>query len=114
MIRIKNNTCPICRVNELEWNLEYSKTQMEMFKCGHGTCKECYRQIQKLNLKQCKPFSCPQCKIVYMREKNIRFAEWYNEHEIFIKTGSANNMLLNTDFGNQLIRIMKESRKAVK
>ncbi len=62
MINIENNTCPICLQEDLSWNLNYSKTQIEMFKCGHGTCKVCYQQMQQTNREQNKCFSCPLCR----------------------------------------------------
>ena len=47
MIKINNNTCPICLTSGLSWNLKYSVTQMEMFKCGHGLCKTCYKELKQ-------------------------------------------------------------------
>jgi len=116
-INIENNKCPICLVNNLSWNLKYSKTQMEMFKCGHGTCKQCYRQMQDINRKCGKGFSCPLCRAheqihtigfnTTNKGKWITFAEWYLDFEIYIMSGVANNILQNTVFGKQLLRITK-------
>lgn len=126
LINVENNTCPVCRIENLSWNLHYSKTQMEMFKCGHGTCKECYKQLQQLNRKQGKSFSCPRCG---EREQQYRsgrlfsneskswttFAEWYDDWHEYIKMGIANNIVKNTVFGKQLLRIqltLKASHKS--
>jgi hypothetical protein len=125
LISVENNTCSICHTKELLWNLDYSKTQMEMFKCGHGTCKQCYRQMQLLNIKQDKSFSCPKCGEPEQQYRSGRlftndtkswttFAEWYADYHEYIKLGLANNVVKNTVFGKQLLRIMKEVKSSQK
>ena len=115
LINRKNNTCPICLTDNLSWNLNYSKTQMEMFKCGHGTCKQCFQKMQQMNRTCEKSFSCPLCREHEQQHttgfltKNVgkwtTFAEWYNEFEIYIKSGLANNIIRNSVFGKQLLRL---------
>jgi len=115
-INIENNSCPICLTENLSWNLEYYKTQMEMFKCGHGTCKQCLNKMQQQNFKCGNSFSCPLCREHEQQHtsgfftnnigKWTTFAEWYNEFEIYIKSGLANNIIRNSVFGKQLLRIM--------
>ena len=117
LINRKNNTCPICLTDNLSWNLNYSKTQMEMFKCGHGTCKGCLQTMKQLNRKQGKSFSCPLCRgdeqqhtTGFLTTTNnvgkwTTVAEWYNEFEIFINSGLADNIIRNSVFGKQLLRI---------
>ena len=119
MIHIENNTCSICLQEGLSWNLNYSKTEMEMFKCGHGTCKNCYKKMKTEN-----SFSCPLCrgdeqqyKIGFLTQtvnKWTTFSEWYDEFDIFIKSGTANNIIKNTTFGQQLYRLMKENKKLLR
>ena len=117
LINRKNNTCPICLTDNLSWNLNYSKTQMEMFKCGHGTCKRCLQTMQQVNRTCEKSFSCPLCREHEQQHttgfltmtnnvgKWTTFAEWYNEFEIFITSGLADNIIRNSVFGKQLLRI---------
>ena len=125
LIIIENNTCPMCFRKELSWNLHYSKTQMEMFKCGHGTCKQCYRQMKLLNIKQGKSFSCPQCGEHEQLYRSGRlftndtkswttFAEWFDDWHEYIKQGLVNNVVKNTVFGKQLLRIIKEVKASQK
>ena len=122
LINIENNTCSVCLTENLSWNLHYSKTQMEMFKCGHGTCKECYRKMQQKNIRKNRHFSCPRCggheqlhKISFITNttnigKWTTFAEWYSEFEIYIQSGLANNIIKNSVFGKQLLRIRDKGR----
>ena len=114
MIHIENNQCPICLKNDLVWNLNISKSDMQMFKCGHGTCKDCYRKLKNQQEDQQEKFSCPSCKIYTIGNTWTTFSEWYGEYEIFIKAGSANKLVKNTSFGKQLLRLIKESRKSGK
>ena len=116
MIHIKDNQCPICLTEELKWNIDICKSDMQMFKCGHGTCKTCYTNLIKTQ----EEFSCPCCRgreqlhmVAFCSQEKGKwttFAEWFNEYEIFIKSGSANNIVQNTNFGKQLLRLMKEAR----
>jgi len=126
--------------DNLSWNLNYNKTQMEMFKCGHGTCKPCYSKLTSefqiicsipetlsnvpaLEWKSLE-FSCPLCRgdeqkfkvgfFIKRTESWTTFAEWYNDYEIYIKSGSANNILNNTVFGKQLLRLLREEKKRTK
>lgn len=46
-----DNECPIC----LE-NCSFPE-QIELFECGHGTCRECYEKMMKR-----PPFKCPSCR----------------------------------------------------
>ena len=121
MIHIKNNKCPICLNENLSWHINISKSDMHMFKCGHGTCKSCYTKLNN----SAKQFACPLCREpgqafgvadVNLYQENGRcewktFAEWYNEYEIYIKSGAAKNVINNTTFGLQLKRLSKEARK---
>lgn len=117
MIHIENNKCPVCLKDGLSWHLDICKSDMQMFKCGHGICKDCYIKLRNSQ----SEFSCPYCRensqvnsIEFgydKREKWTTFAEWYNEYEIFIKAGVANNVVKNTNFGKQLLRLIKENRK---
>ena len=103
MIHVNDNSCPICLEDSLSWNLKYCKTKMEMFKCGHGTCKDCYKQLIIKNAEQNVCFSCPLCKedeqkysIGFFTEKRgtwITFDDWYSEFEPYIKSGLANNIV---------------------
>ena len=115
MIHIENNTCPICYTDNLKWNLHINKSQMHMFKCGHGCCKKCYPILIEKNV-----FECPMCRekgqthyINMEGDKEWKiFAEWFHEWEIFILNGSAKNVIRNSNFGKQLIRLKKESKNA--
>jgi hypothetical protein len=103
LITVKNNECCICHEINLSWNLIYSKSHVEMFKCGHGTCKKCYNRMQQSNQLDNKCFSCPLCRageqehtIGFMSSKTEKwtiFAEWYNDFEVYIKSGNANNVI---------------------
>ncbi len=117
MIHIKGNKCPICLDENLEWNLNICKSQMHMFKCGHGTCKKClYKLLEK------GAFQCPMCREDGQRHyinidgdrEWITFSEWYNEYEIFIKNGCAKNVIKNSNFGKQLLRLKRESKQSNK
>ena len=119
MININDNQCPVCLTDGLSWNLNHGVSQMEMFKCGHGTCKDCYRKIAPST--GCPlSFSCPLCRgdeqqytIGFLTEgigKWTTFAEWYSDFELYIKSGVAKNVVKNSTFGKQLLRLMKESR----
>ena len=120
MIHIENNECPICLDENLEWNLNICKSDMHMFKCGHGTCKSCFIKLKNSR----EDFRCPCCyateQVHYAgfqsetTEKWTTFSEWYNDYEIFIKAGSAKNVIKNTTFGKQLLRLVKESKKIKK
>ena len=44
-------------------------------------------------------------------EKWITFAEWYNEFEIFITAGCGKNVVKNSAFGKQLMRLIRETKK---
>ena len=122
MIQITDNQCPICMKENLVWNLNYDKTQMEMFKCGHGTCKACYKQLQQTNRSQSKSFSCPLCRgdeqqhtIAFFAKKTetwTTFAEWYGDYEFYIKNGLANNVVRNSTFGKQLLRLVRKNRRS--
>ena len=59
-----NNKCPICLTEGLKWNLNIIKSDMHMFKCGHGICKTCYKQMQQTNRSENLCFSCPLCRLV--------------------------------------------------
>ncbi len=117
MIHIKGNKCPICLDENLEWNLNICKSQMHMFKCGHGTCKKCLPKLLEKGA-----FQCPMCReegqkhyinIDGQREW-ITFSEWFNEYEIFIMSGCAKNVIKNSSFGKQLIRLKRESKRLCK
>ena len=113
MINIKNNTCPICINDNLNWNLNYGKSDIELFRCGHGICKSCYKKLQK-------PFKCCLCRdegqlhtvsINHETNKWNTFNEWYEEYEMFIKAGCANNIINSSSYGKQLKRLYKQSKK---
>ena len=113
MINITDNTCPICLTDNLFWNINYSKSDVEIFKCGHGTCKECYQEIKK-------DFKCCLCRevgqehrISFESESNKwnTFNEWYSEFEIYIMSGVAQNIIDNSSFGKQLKRLFKKARR---
>lgn len=114
MIHIKGNKCPICLTEDLSWNLNICKSDLHMFKCGHGVCKSCFPK-----LKQVGAFQCPMCREQgqkhYINMEGgrewITFSEWYNEYEIFIKNGCAKNIIKNSNFGKQLKRLIRESKQ---
>jgi hypothetical protein len=114
MIHIEENKCPSCLKNGLRWNLNICKSDMQMFKCGHGMCIDCYRKQKNEQKNKQENFSCPSCKIYTIGDSPETFSEWYSEYEIFIKAGSANKLVKNTSFGKQLLRLIKESRKSGK
>ena len=58
MIHVKDNQCPICLTDNLCWNLDIQKSDMQMFKCGHGTCKSCYTKWKTSKTE----FTCPTCR----------------------------------------------------
>ena len=117
MIHNNNNTCPICLTDNLKWNLNICKSDLQMFKCGHGTCKECYIKLKNMDT----GFSCPCCREKEQKfllhfgcnknEKWTTFSEWYNDYEIFITSGQAKNVIKNSSFGKQLIRLYKEDKR---
>ena len=90
-----------------------------MFRCGHGTCKSCYIKLQNGAI----GFSCPLCRgheqlytTGFLTEntatmKWTTFAEWYNDYEIYITAGVAKNIIKNSVFGKQLLRLYKEGNK---
>ena len=110
--------CPICLTENLEWNLNKSKSHMQMFRCGHGTCNDCYNKLKNSQ----DTFSCPTCRtteqlhtVGFCSEQLgswTTFAEWYNEFEVYIKSGVANNIVRNTTFGKQLLRLIKETKSS--
>ena len=120
MISITDNTCPICLKDGLKWNLNIRYSDVQMFKCGHGTCKECYREMQN----KISEFSCPCCRGHEQHYKDrfgsdetnkwTTFAEWYNEFEIYIRAGAGANLVKNTEFGKQLLRLRKEQKNNCK
>ena len=103
---------------------------MEMFKCGHGTCKECYQKIIEesknsllVGFKGCPlSFSCPLCRgdeqqhiIGFLADQTgswTTFSEWYSDYEIYIKSGVAKNVVKNSTFGRQLLRLVRETRNS--
>ena len=117
MIHIENNTCPICLTDNLKWNLHISNSDMHMFKCGHGACKKCFPK-----LKEKGAFQCPMCREEGQKhyinmdgsKEWITFSEWFGEYEIFIMNGCAKNVIRNSNFGKQLLRLKKESKKTHK
>ena len=113
MIHLKNNTCHNCKMTNLSWSLNHAKTEMEIFKCGHGLCKKCFLAIKN-------NFECPICKDTGQEhtapgpeyiQKWITLAEWYNEYKIYIESGAATNVLKHTKFGQQLLRLLRENRE---
>lgn len=113
MIHIKNNTCPVCMDENFNWNLNYIKSDIELFKCGHGTCKDCYKKMSK-------DFKCCICRSEGQKhtiscdiqiDEWKTFNEWYTEYEIYIKSGCAKNIINNTSYGKQLKRLYRESKK---
>ena len=116
MIHNTDNICSICLTENLKWHINICKSDMQMFKCGHGTCKSCYIKLKNNS----DDFSCPLCRgheQLYSTgfgtnktEKWTTFAEWYNDFEIYITSGAANNIIKNTAFGKQLLRLYKENK----
>lgn len=113
MIHIKNNTCNSCQKTNLNWSLNYAKTDMEIFRCGHGLCKKCFSEIKN-------NFECPICKDTGQLHTApdpeytktwISIAEWYNEYQIYIESGCATNILKHTKFGQQLLRLLRENKE---
>ena len=116
-VKIEDNECPICLEKELCWNVDICKSDMHMFKCGHGTCKSCFNKMRST-----KPgFYCPVCRtggqehyLNFMSNRRgmwLTFAEWYHEYEIYIKSGTARNIIYKSSFGKQLLRLVRESKK---
>ena len=91
-----------------------------MFNCGHGTCKECFKHLQQNLITQNISFSCPLCReheqphttgfLTTRTDKWTTFAEWYNDFEVYINSGVANNVVKNSSFGKHLMRLIKESK----
>ena len=118
MINITGNNCPCCPKTNLSWNLNYDKTEVEMFKCGHGTCKKCYKEMCEESV--C--FSCPVCnegeQLYNMRFltssvlKWTTFADWYTDYDSYIKSGLAKNVVKNSTFGKQLLRLARVARES--
>jgi len=116
-VHITDNTCSICLTENLKWHIDICKSDMQMFKCGHGTCKSCYVKLKNVSAE----FSCPLCRsqsqlhntgfLTSKTEKWTTFEEWYNDYEIYIKAGAANNIIRNTAFGKQLMRLYKENKR---
>ena len=120
MIHIKNNECPICMTEDLDWHIDIHRSDMHLFKCGHGTCKSCFNSLRSTTV----GFCCPLCRdsgqqhyLNFQSNKRgmwLTFAEWYSEYDIFIKAGSANSVVHNSSFGKQLLRLIRESKKQKK
>lgn len=55
LIQLFGNQCPICFKEDLNWHYDFGKTNVEVFKCLHYTCKDCYQKIKQ-------NFSCPICR----------------------------------------------------
>ena len=124
MIHSEHNVCPICLTDELSWDLDHQKSQVEMFKCGHGTCKGCYKELRSKTSHSTEyplSFSCPLCRgdeqlhtVGFLTEETGKwttFDEWYSDYEIFIKAGLAKNVVKNSTFGQQLLRLIRENKK---
>ena len=123
MINIEGNTCPICLISDLNWNLHINKSDVHMFKCGHGTCKSCFIKLNNSS----SQFKCPLCREEGQKYKSLipdindtpsyeikeckTFAEWFDTYEIFITSGAFRNGLKHTNFGTQLIRLIKQSKQ---
>lgn len=113
MIHLFDNDCPCCSKKGLSWNLSYSKSQMELFRCSHGTCKDCFPKIQD-------DFECPVCldKGQSYSSNNLSestkvwktFDDWYGDYRVYIESGMANNVVRHTNFGRQLLRLIKENK----
>ena len=114
LICICNNKCQNCSKDNLSWNLRYSNSDMELFRCGHGLCKDCYCLIKD-------NFSCPICGDQgqlhngengnYELEKWKTFHEWYGDYGLYIESGMAQNIIKYTSFGKQLLRLIKDAKK---
>lgn len=112
LVQVKGNQCPICLDENLNWNLKIENSDMFMFGCGHGCCKTCFPK-----LKEKEAFTCPCCRedghhttISFLGGKRsswVTFDEWFNEFEIYIMSGCAKNVIKNSPFGKQLIRLKK-------
>ena len=121
MIHVHDNKCPICLTDGLSWNLNHCRSQMEMFKCGHGTCKDCFHKLSS-HLNSDNSFTCPLCRgneqkhrIGILTEETgtwKTFAEWYSEFEVYIKAGAAKNVVKHSNFGRQLLRLVRETRNS--
>ena len=115
MIHLTNNTCPICLDENLSWHVNINLSDMELFKCGHGVCKTCYNKLK--NRKE--EFRCSLCRETgqthFINFNKLAdwntFSEWYDEWEIYIKTGNAKKIIKNSTFGKQLIRLKREIKK---
>ena len=55
LVQLKNNLCPVCYKDNLYCHYNSNKSNVEVFECGHFTCKECFLKI-KLD------FKCPICR----------------------------------------------------
>ena len=118
MIHIKGNNCPTCPAEDLCWHLDIEKSDVHMFRCGHGTCKKCYNDWKATK----SDFTCPICRETGQLHTTGRaqdpldiwdtFAEWYNQFDTFIKAGAADNIIRNTRFGKQLLRLVREQKQA--
>ena len=114
LICISNNKCPSCLKEKLSWNIQYSYSDMELFKCGHGVCKDCYHLIDD-------DFSCPVCGDLGQLhngnngslelQKWKTFNEWYSDYGLYIESGVGHNIIKYTSFGKQLLRIINNSKK---
>ena len=115
LIQILDNQCPICLNDGLKWHLNIDHSDVYMFGCGHGCCKDCFTK-----LKSKEAFICPCCRengvhftvsfLGGQKHKWVTFDEWYNEFEIFIKNGQAKNIIKNSPFGKQLLRLKKSCK----
>lgn len=55
LIQLSDNMCPICFDEDLKWHYNAQKSQVEVFKCNHFTCKDCYQKMKR-------DFCCPLCR----------------------------------------------------
>lgn len=55
LIQLFNNKCSVCFEENLKWHYNSQMSQVEVFKCNHFTCKNCYQKMKS-------SFRCPMCR----------------------------------------------------
>jgi len=54
-------------------------------KCNFICCHECFLNLLKLNIVDCVEYSCPQCRITSIKNKDKRFTRIINNNKKFLK-----------------------------
>ena len=87
LIKLFNNECPICFTKNLNWHYNANLSEVDVFKCNHFTCKNCYQKLKY-------DFNCPICRAegqFYLKTFGVinekpwnTLDEWKNDFSSFL------------------------------